>query len=265
MDMAEIFRLEPHDIHVWSLRLDLRRTTVAWLERLLSAGEVARAERFVAASDRSRYAAARGLMRLVLSGYLQVRPEDVALESGFGGKPRLAGRSGPRFNLSCSGTRGLLAVSAGLEVGVDIERIRDIGDVDRLAGICFSPAERSALFAVAVRERRSAFFSGWTRKEAFLKATGEGLSRRLDSFDVTLTPGEPARLLRLAGAPAAPARYALHALEPAPGYVGALAVDRPESTIKWRPWTSASALLGKAARSPSGTACRDPLPDRLET
>jgi 4'-phosphopantetheinyl transferase len=109
-----------------------------------------------------------------------------------------------------------LLVSANREVGVDIERVRDVGDIEDLAEACFSPVEQAALAAVPVAQRRWAFFAGWTRKEAFLNALGEGLSRPLDSLDVNLAPGEPARLLRVEGMIGAPEAYAVSSLERRP-------------------------------------------------
>lgn len=231
------------EVHVWSLRLDLPEAAHDRLARVLSAEEASRAERFVAAADRRRYEAARGLLRVVLSGYVGRPPEGLALETGAGGKPRLADRTGPRFNLSRAGALGLVAVSADREVGVDIEEVRDPGDLEALAETSFSPGERAALAAVPAPERCLAFFAGWTRKEAFLKALGVGLSRPLDSFDVSLAPGEPARLLRVQGAPDAPERYTLRALQPEPGYVGAVAIEGRGVTIRYRPWRMLSALM----------------------
>jgi 4'-phosphopantetheinyl transferase len=241
--MEDLFLIDPHAVHVWSLRLDLYQAADDRLERVISADEAARADRFVVAADRRRYVAARGLLRVVLSGYLGVRPHDVALEAGARGKPQLANRADPRFNLSHAGALGLVAVSADREVGVDIEEIRDVGDLEDLAETCFSPVERAALTAVPATQRQRAFFAGWTRKEAFLKALGEGLSWPLASFDVTLTPGEAARLLRVHEAPGAPGRYALRSLRPAPGYVGALAIDGRGATVHCRPWGKLAALL----------------------
>ena len=104
---ADLFRLRPRDVHVWSLRLDLSQAVQDRLERVLSADEALQAGRSAVAELRRRSVAARGLLRVILSGYLGVRPEDVALEAGPGGKPQLAGRDGPRFNLSHDGARGL--------------------------------------------------------------------------------------------------------------------------------------------------------------
>ena len=259
--MKTPFRMRPHDVHVWTLRLDLSRTTHDRLERVISADEAVRAARFVVAADRTRYAAAHGLLRVVLSGYLGVRPEEVVFERGIGGKPCVASRR-VRFSLSHSGARGLVAVSAEREVGVDIERIRELGDVEGLARRCFSPLERAALSAVPPSQRQAAFFAGWTRKEAFLKVLGEGLSRPLDSFDVTLKPGEPARLLRDRGAPAVSGRYALRALRTAPRYVAALAIDGCGASIRGRPWSILAAVLEEIvvprAADPAGAGSGSP-------
>jgi 4'-phosphopantetheinyl transferase len=235
--------MRPEEVHVWSLQLDLPRATQERLEAFLSSDELARAARRVRATDRNRYVCAHGLLRLVLSGYLGVRPEQVAFEKGAGGKPHLAGRASPRFNLSHSDGLGLLGVSADREIGIDVEKVREVGDVCALANSCLSPAERVALAATAAPLRLRSFFAGWTRKEAFLKTLGDGLTRPLDSFDVTLAPGEPARLLRVHGVPGTAARYALRAVRPAPGYVGAVAADGPGVALSWRPWEMAAALL----------------------
>ena len=235
--------LRPHDVHVWSLRLDLAEELRGRLEALLSADEAARARRFMFAASRAHFVCAHGLLRLILAGYVGVPPHELAIERAPCGKPRLAGGAGPRFNLSHGGGVGLVAGCAVREVGVDVERVREVGGL--VAERCFSPAERASLAAVAAPLRVEAFYAGWTRKEAFLKALGDGLSRRLDSFDVTLAPGEPARLLRVEGAPEAPARWALRALRPEPGYVGAVAVEgegRPVALHR-RSWETLAASL----------------------
>ena len=167
--MTDEFLLrEADDVHVWSLSLDLPEAELRRLGSVISAEEAARAERFVHTPDRQRYVAAHGLLRSVLAGYLGTSPEAVAFRSNSDGKPRLAQPERLRFNLSHSGLLGLLAVSANREVGVDIEEIRDVGDMEDLAKTCFSPVEQAALAAVPAGQRRWAFFAGWTRKEAFL-------------------------------------------------------------------------------------------------
>lgn len=240
----DLLRLDADDVHVWSLSLDLSEAALHRLESVISAEEAARADRFVFAPDRRRYLASHGLLRLMLSGYLGTSPDAVMFRSNSDGKPRLAHSERLRFNLSHSGLLGLVAVSANREVGVDVEKIRDVDDISNLAETCFSPVERAALAAVPAAQRRWAFFAGWTRKEAFLKALGEGVSRPLDSFDVSLAPGEPARLLRVEGVPGAAGAYAVRSLEPAPGYVGALAVEGPQVMVSWRRWRQQAAHCG---------------------
>jgi 4'-phosphopantetheinyl transferase len=235
--MTEHFlRFEADDVDVWSLSLDLPEVGLRRLGSVISVEETTRAERFVHIHDRRRYVAAHGLLRLVLAGYLGTSPDDVAIRSNSDGKPRLAYPERLHFNLSHSGLLGLLAVSASHEVGVDIEEIRDVGDMEDLAKTCFSPVEQAALAAVPAAQRRWAFFAGWTRKEAFLKALGEGLSRPLNSVDVSLAPGESVKRLRVERAPGASESYAVRSLEPAPGYVAALAVNGPHARVRWRRW-----------------------------
>jgi 4'-phosphopantetheinyl transferase len=246
---GSLLRLRSGDVHVWTLWLDLAPATRDRLAALLSAGERARAQRFARATDHDRYVSAHGLLRLVLSGYVEAPPQDIALEDRSGGKPHLVDRAGPRFSLSHADGLGLVAVSPDCEVGIDVERIRDVGNVGDLARSCFSPAEQAALAVVAASQRLGAFLAGWTRKEAFLKAVGDGLWRPLDSFAVSLTPGQPARLLHVDGAPGAPRRYSLRALHPAPGYVAALAADRLGVAIRWRPWAVLAAQAEALVRA----------------
>lgn len=233
--------MRPNDVHVWSLRLDLSPVVRDRLASLLSADERARAQRFARAADRSRYVCAHGLLRLILAGYLGAPPEKVAFDTGSGGKPQLRNRPSLHFNLAHAGALGLVAVSAEREVGVDVERVHEVGAVRDLAQTCFSCIEQDTLAAVAEPLRLRAFFAGWTRKEAFLKLVGAGLARPLASFDVTLAPGEPVRLLRVRGEPAAD--YALCALRPAPGYVGAVAAMGKDITICWQPWQMLAVLV----------------------
>jgi 4'-phosphopantetheinyl transferase len=256
--LRQVRQVKP-DVHVWWLQLDLGPTTLGSLEGLLSPEEISRAGRFAFDLHRRRYVAAHGLLRVVLADHLGTTPEKVALESESGGKPRLRG-GGPCFNLSHAGPVGLVAVSADHEVGIDVEEIRDIAGLDELAGTCFSPAERAALAAVPAPDRLRAFFTGWTRKEAFLKATGEGFSRPLSSFDVTLAPGEPARLLRVEGRAVF---CALRALEPAPGYVGALAVLESQATVYYHTWDALSALL-EDSDGTRGVGGHDPVRGRRQ-
>jgi 4'-phosphopantetheinyl transferase len=230
--MEGLFRLGAHDVHVWWTWLDLPHHVLSRLESTLSPEEASQARRFHFTADRERYVVTHGFLRVLLSNYLDTSPRRVAVFTAPGGKPRVAGRRSLRFSLSHAATIGIVAVSADREVGIDLEQIREIDDPAGLAETCFSAAEAATLAGLPESQRLRAFFAGWTRKEAFLKATGDGLSRSLSSFDVSLPPDEPPRLLHVHGDPRAPERYWLMALEPAAGYVGALAVDGRPATIR---------------------------------
>jgi 4'-phosphopantetheinyl transferase len=225
---------DPAEVDVWVLRLDAS-ASVSWdLEKALSAEERARAERFVFPADRHRYVAAHALLREILAGYAGRFPSQMRFEHGPGGKPRLVHAEHLRFNLSHSGNVGMVAVTFAREVGIDVEALRPIPDLDVLATKCFSAAERAQFASIPEPSRLEAFLEGWTRKEAFLKALGEGLLRPLDSFDVTLRPGDPPRILWAADDPGMAARYSLRSLRPAPGFVGALAVEGREPRVRLR-------------------------------
>lgn len=189
------------DVHVWLLDLDPPRWLLGRLADALDAGEAARAESLRSRRDANRYTAAHGLVRHILAGYLGVPAAELTFAHGRYGKPMLAGpTAGLRFNLSHSGGLGLCAVCAGREVGVDIQRMRIDRDHTGLAGRYFSPAERTALRSVPDGQRRRAFYACWTRKEAYLKARGDGLTVPLDSFDVPVAPDAPPTLLEPAAA-----------------------------------------------------------------
>lgn len=212
---------------------DLDRARPAALGDTLAPDENARAARFVFERDRRRFATARGLLRQILGDATGIAPARLAFRYGTRGKPSLADAPGaPDFNVSHSGGLAAFALSRAGEVGVDIEQERPMPDLAAIAERFFSPRESAVLAGLAEAERVPAFFRCWTRKEAFIKLTGEGLSRALDAFDVAFGPGEPARLLRVEGDPDAVERYRLEALEAPQGFAAALAVDgRPRRVV----------------------------------
>lgn len=166
----------------------------------LAPDEHSRAEQFYFEKDRKHFIVARGFLRLILSRYLKTDASQLRFGYGTYGKPTLnwgeQRRGGIRFNLSHSHGIALCIVAYGREIGVDIEYIRADLASEQIARRFFSPREVEALCALSFRAQVRAFFNCWTRKEAYIKATGRGLSQPLDSFDVSLTPGEPAALLR---------------------------------------------------------------------
>jgi 4'-phosphopantetheinyl transferase len=227
--------LGAHDVHVWRVPLDDdARADSYW--SLLSDEERRRASRFVRDVHRRRFVAAHGALRSILASYVDAEPGALDFVNGEHGKPALrgvTGRHSVEFNLSHSDDLALVAVARARPVGVDLERWSDGVEHLELAERFFSPGERKALRALAHAPDLVAagFFAAWTRKEAYLKATGQGIVRGLHHFDVALTPGEPARLLADRLDDDATARWSMFALEPAPGYSAALVVASPVGEV----------------------------------
>jgi 4'-phosphopantetheinyl transferase len=217
------------EIEVVVTRLDVGREAVRASAALLSDAERQRASRFVFARDRRRFTVARARLRRLLSAWLGVRPESVELVYGAHGKPALARRYAAadlRFNVSHSDDVAVYAFSHGREIGVDIESVRAIHAAEDIAARFFSHREYVAYLALAPRDRPLGFFNCWTRKEAFVKALGDGLSHPLDRFDVTLAPGEPAKILCVGSTPGDHCGWTLHSFVPAPGLIGAIVLQK---------------------------------------
>jgi 4'-phosphopantetheinyl transferase len=181
-------------VDVWVLRLDPGPAVVELHGRTLDAGERARAARLVSSQSRRRFVAARGQLRRILGSLLSVEPADLRFVYGEFGKPWLRDEPKLRFNLSHTGDMGLLAVAENVELGVDIESNRPRERGEQIARRLFAPCEIDALVSLPVEQRDAAFLRCWTRKEAYVKALGGGLQAPLDSFAVSLSGGQPARL-----------------------------------------------------------------------
>jgi 4'-phosphopantetheinyl transferase len=234
--------LSSDEVHIWRAALDLAPPHVEDLRKILSEDEVNRADRFVFERDRTHFIVARGLLRLIIGRYLQLEPRQLRFSYSRYGKPALIRPADVdilSFNLSHAHGLALYACARGRELGVDIEYIRPIPDVERIAERFFSPRERATLQALPQEGRLEAFFTCWTRKEAYIKARGEGLSLPLDQFDVSLAPGEPAALVGVRADAAEALRWSLQALHPGPGYVAALAATGQDwRVVCWR-WPEA--------------------------
>jgi len=223
--------LAPDAVHVWRVRLD--RSAEGDFHALLSDDEWKRADRLIHEHHRRRFMVAHAALRRILAGYTASRARALRFDRGPQGKPGLAhagsaAGAGLEFNLSHSADLALVAVAKHRPVGVDLERWKHEMDHLALATRFFSPAERASLLALAGRPEDvvQGFFTAWTRKEAYLKARGEGVMRGLHHFDVTLAPGEPARLLadRL---DSSIERWRMRSLVPEPGYSAAIVVADP--------------------------------------
>ena len=195
---------------------------------LLSGIELQRASRFARDEDRWRFIQSRATLRRLLASRLRIAPRAVDLVVGPYGKPALAPqlrRSGLQFNVSHSAQIAAFGFSWGREIGVDVEAVRPVPEADSIARQFFSPREVEAYFALPAADRRLGFFNCWTRKEAFVKARGDGLGFGLDRFDVSLDPRGPARILRVDRQPGERCGWMLGDFHPAPGFVGAVVVQ----------------------------------------
>ena len=179
-------------------------------------------------------------MRDILARYLSLAPEEILFQVSQFGKPFLVDEHfsrGLTFNLSHSHELGLVAIAIQRAVGIDIEHLRaDLVD-EQVARRFFSQHEVETYLSLPPEIRKEAFFNCWTRKEAYIKAIGEGLSMPLDQFDVSLTPGEPARLIATRPDPAQALHWNLYALHPGNGYTAALVVNGSPTVLQFWHWT----------------------------
>ncbi|MBN8583054.1 MAG: 4'-phosphopantetheinyl transferase superfamily protein [Anaerolineae bacterium] len=220
----DTLKLESNHADVWRLSLDLSNDSVKSNESTLSEDEEKRADHFHFEVDKNRFIVAHGVLRKILGHYLHCDPAELTFSLNQYGKPSLV-NSAVEFNLSHSGDFALIAVTQGRKVGVDVERIRQGISSHVIAQQYFSKSEVAELQSLPLQQRERAFFTCWTRKEAYIKAQGLGLSLPLESFDVSLAPGQPAILRATRPDPQESARWTLLSLEADPNYAGALAVE----------------------------------------
>jgi 4'-phosphopantetheinyl transferase len=222
----ETLRLLEGQVHVWRISLDQDPAALGSLYQMLSADEQERANHYRFDRDRQAFITRRGRLRILLACYLGLDPASLQFSHNPYGKPFLQREAAGSlyFNLSHSQGLALFAFARQVDIGVDLERERRDFDCLELGDRFFSTSERAELSALPLESRFQAFFLCWTRKEAYIKAHGEGLSLPLENFDVSLTPGEPARLLATRAGLETPDQWSLFNLEPAPGYRAALAV-----------------------------------------
>ncbi len=243
MKAPTVAALGRQEVQLWTVSLDAPPDHGQSHLACLSEDERERAKRYRFEQDRSRFVAARAALRRILGGCVGLPAAEVVFEYGAYGKPALAGGlSGEvQFNLShCEGL-ALIAVTSGRRVGVDLERIRSAVAKEALAERFFSDVEVAALRALPPEQQDEAFFACWTRKEAYIKARGDGLSIPLDAFSVSLIPGEPPALLDCSGFPDDVGGWSLQSFTPAPGFVAALAVEGGDTPLVPRRFSEASA------------------------
>jgi 4'-phosphopantetheinyl transferase len=197
-DLVHFPVLANDEVHVWHQDLNGGSSAIETFHGVLSSEEQQRALRFRFDRDRNESIVTRGTLRILLASYLRLAPMQLSFAYSEYGRPRLTPEAQANtidFNVSHSGGQALLAFARGRTIGIDIERVRRDFATGEIAERFFSMAERDALRELPPGQRHEAFFRCWTRKEAFIKALGEGLSHPLDQFDVSLAPGAPAVLL----------------------------------------------------------------------
>ena len=224
------------EVHVWRVELDQPEHLLEQCRATLEEHELHRASRFHFEKHRRHFIAGRGMLRQLLSRYLDTKPESLRLTYGAYGKPALSGEhenSRLRFNMSHSHQIALFAFAEDRDLGVDVEHMRTDFASEEIARRYFSRREVEVFNTIPQHDQVVAFFKCWTRKEAFIKVIGLGLSQPLDQFDVTLVPEQPAALLWVSGDDAS--RWSLFDLEVGGDYAGALAVEGQVSGIRcWR-------------------------------
>ncbi|MCC3434017.1 MAG: 4'-phosphopantetheinyl transferase superfamily protein [Oscillatoriales cyanobacterium] len=236
-------KLASNEIHVWRVLLTQTASCLQSLEQPLSSDERTKAERFYFQKDRSQFIVSRGALRAILSRYLDIDPSALCFGYNPYGKPFLSAEQGGNelfFNLSHSRGIALIAVTKNRNIGIDIESIRTDFPCQEIAERFFSLLENTVLRSLPLNLQHKAFFTCWTRKEAYIKAVGKGLFIPLDSFDVTLAPGEPAALLNFLENPQEVFRWRLIELISDSDMVATLAVEGDGNKLLCWEWQCSS-------------------------
>lgn len=238
------FLLPADEVHVWAVWLKASAAVSRTYRALLAPEEISHADRFAFERLSRSYEISQGALRLLLARYQKCTPRDVTFDFGPRKKPALRGNTCIRFNISHSGSLALYALTSGCEVGVDLEEIRPMPDIAAIASRYFCREEALQLLAVkGERSQWEAFFRCWTRKEAYIKAVGEGLYLPLDQFQVTLLADDPVRFVHIGTDARAAAGWTLQHLNPAANYVGALAYQAAARKIVFREILDTEMLL----------------------
>jgi 4'-phosphopantetheinyl transferase len=227
--------LREDEVQLWRVDLEAVGANESRWQKLLSSDESARASRFHFPRDRQSYVASRGVLRTILASYLAMEPSELSFSYSPREKPSLAPAYAERslqFNVSHSGGMALFAFALRREIGVDVEQVRRDLEVEAIARRFFSAHEQMQLAGLNVEEKVEAFFRCWTRKEAYIKATGDGLSLPLSQFDVSLQPGSENALLATRPDESEARRWLLREVQAVPGYIAALCVRGYDWNLK---------------------------------
>ncbi len=247
--VGTIFTAPPQDyshdrnsVHVWRAYFEQNLISYKKYKESLSVREIDKARRFIRHSDRGRYVFAHGVLRAILSSYMGCAPHQIVFESNKLSKPCLANAKDGneiQFNLSHSGDITLIAVSQRSAIGIDVEYIRMIPDAHQIVNSTFSVQEREYLNNLPSADYEKRFFACWTAKEAFLKATGRGLSYPLDKFSIIFSNGLPSGVKFDDDNPFPDKCWRIIGLSPGPGYSGAMAIAELQSELKFYEYSQA--------------------------
>lgn len=228
------------EVHIWTARLSSHAASVTALEHLLSPSEKATANRFHFVRHRLSYVFAHGALRQILSSYVERAPDEIRFTQNAFGKPFLVDADDPGhtcFNMSHSGDVVLVAVTRDRHIGADVELMRPLDDFAGIAQSNFTHQECALIKRYPAEMQQTAFFTCWTRKEAFIKAVGKGLSIPLNTFDASIPPGQPGRKLTAPQeAPDVDAWWLADLMVPE-GYAGAVAVEQGFDRLVYTVWT----------------------------
>jgi 4'-phosphopantetheinyl transferase len=228
-------------VHIWQADLNLPWPKIEQFQQTLSPDEQQRADRYRFDRDRQHFIASRGILRQILSNYVNSHPSKLEFTYSQKGKPSLVTDNYPReqekleFNLSHSHRRALYAIACNRKIGIDLEYIRSV-EVQNLAKRFFCPAEYQALTQLPKPQQEKAFFHAWTCKEAYLKATGEGIVG-LEQVEVCINPDLPAKIIKIAGNSQGISLWQLKKLEVNSGYMAAIALQPAADSFKYWQWT----------------------------
>ena len=231
--------LDSQRVDVWRANLNLAPEAIAELASSLSQDELARANRFRFARDKNRYIAARGILRQILSKYLQISAQSIEFKYGDRGKPELVTNNDRswQFNLSHSHEYALYGITQGRAIGIDLEYLREMEDATKIAQRFFSPQEYQLLASFAPAQQPVIFFTLWTAKEAYLKALGTGLAGALANFDIALNSKQQAYLQAIQGSRQTASKWSMYSCIPADNYIAAIAIDSPLAWDRVNYWS----------------------------
>jgi 4'-phosphopantetheinyl transferase len=236
--------LDARSIDVWAVQLSALDAVVERCIEILSLDERVRANRYRFEDHRRSYILSRGVLRTLLGFYLSVPPAEIQFSYGEKGKPDVSGViTDIRFNSSRSAGVALYALTRHCELGVDIEQIRSLQDIEQIADRFFCSEEARELFNLPASQRESAFFNCWSRKEAYIKAVGDGLSMPLNGFRVTLKPNDPAKFVHLGNDRRVAQEWTLQNIDIVPNYAAALAYHDTCRSLRVAPFVTACEIL----------------------